>query len=62
MRFPCESGGWPVGPHHLIAAPSEIPDRGAPDVNQPCEGKYEENGHTQEDMKFEDGIGIGDIG
>src|SRR4249920_3241801 len=49
-----------VATHHLIAAAAEIPDRGAPDVHKAGKREDKEERHTQEQMRLEDRVRIGD--
>src|SRR5262245_53805333 len=46
--------------HDLIAATPDVPDRRAPDVNQPREREDEEDRHTEEQMQLEDRMRVGD--
>src|SRR5215469_8852328 len=44
---------WVTRSHHLVTAAAEIPDRGAPDVDQSRERKDQKNGHAEEEMQLE---------
>ena len=51
-----------AAPHHLIAGAPKIPDRRAPDVDQAGERKQQEDRHAQQQVHFEDGMHIRDVG
>lgn len=45
--------------HDLVALPSQIPDRRAPDVHQPGKRKDQEDGHAKEQVRLEKRVHIG---